>query len=100
MSEEARALVPSRGLIANRLISLTSVLGNRASDRVVKASVQRAKVVGTDGCVQFDGQLRDGLTDIAIVVHDLRHGEPLKQEVMAMLDRAPADLGARNRAEA
>ena len=101
MSEEPSALVPSRGFTRESgLISLTSILRNRAGDGIVKASVQRTKVVRADRHVQFHRQLRDGLTDIAIVVHDLRHGKPLKQEVMSMLDRAPANLGARNHAEA
>ena len=101
MGEEAEALAPACGFsIDARLISLTPVLGDRAGDGIVEASIQRPKVVGADRGVQLHCQFGDGLTDIAIRVHDLRHREPLKQEVMSMLDRAPADLGAGGLAEA
>ena len=101
MGQEPEALAPACGLaIDARLIALTPVLGHRARDGIVQASVQRPKVVGADRCVQFHRQFGDGLTDIAIVVHDLRHGESLTQEVMSVLDRAPADLWARDLAEA
>ena len=95
MSQEPEALAPARGFsIEGGLISFAPVLGDRARDGVVKASVQRAKVVRADGRVHFHRQLGDRLTDVAIVVHDLRHGEPLKQQVVPVLDRAPANLGA------
>src|SRR5687767_3778181 len=101
MGEEPEALASACGLsVDTGLISLTSVLGDCARDGIVKASVQRTKVVRADRRVQFHRQLSDGLTDVAIVVHDLRHGETLKQEVMSMFDRAAADLGARGLAEA
>ena len=101
MREEPEALAPACGLAVERgLIAFAPVLGDRARDRVVEAPVQRAKVVRADGRVQFHGQLGDGLTDVAIVVHDLRHGESLKQQVVPVLDRAPADLRARRQAEA
>ena len=45
--------------------------GDGVSDGVVKASVQRAKVIGADRRGQFDSQIGHGLTDVAIVVHDL-----------------------------
>jgi hypothetical protein len=101
MGEEPEALAPAgRFPVDARLISLAPVLGHRARDGIVQASVQRPKVVGADRCVQFHRQLGYGLTHIAIIVYDLRHGESLKQEVMSMLDRAPADLGTRKLAEA
>ncbi len=53
------------------LISFAPELGDGARDGVVKASVQRAKVVRDDGLVSFHSQVGDGLTDVAIVVHDL-----------------------------
>ena len=66
------ALAPARGLsVEGGLISFAPVLGDRARDGVVEASVQRAKVVRADGRVHFHRQLGDGLTDVAIVVHDL-----------------------------
>src|SRR6185503_3893263 len=38
-------------------------------------------------------------TDVTVVVHHLRHGEPLAQEVVSMLDRGPGDFRARDLAE-
>ena len=99
--EEPEALAPARGLSIERgLIAGAPVLGDGAGDGVVEASVQRAKVVGADGRVHFHRQLGDRLADVAVVVHDLRHGEPLQQQVVPVLDRARADLGARGQAEA
>jgi hypothetical protein len=40
------------------------------------------------------------LTDVAIGVNDLRNREPLQQQVMAVLDRAPANVRGRSLAEA
>jgi hypothetical protein len=101
MCEEPEALAPACELSINaRLIMLAPVLGHRACDGIVQASVQRPKVVSADRCVQFHRQFGDGLTDIAIVVHNLRDGESLTQEFMTMLNRAPADLGACKLAEA
>ena len=72
MSEEPEALAPARGFsIEGGLILFTPVFGDRARDGIVKASVQRAKVIRADGRVHFHCQLGDGLTDVAIVVHDL-----------------------------
>ena len=72
MGEEPEPFGPACGFAVDaRLIALTSVLGHRARDGIVQASVQRPKVVGADRRVQFHRQFGDGLTDIAIVVHDL-----------------------------
>ena len=72
MSQEPEALAPARGLsIEGELISSAPVLGDGARDGVVKASVQHAKVIRADGRVDFHRQLGDGLTDVAIIVHDL-----------------------------
>jgi hypothetical protein len=70
--------------------SLAPVLGHRARDGIVQASVQYPKVFRADRCGQFDRQFGDGLTHVALVMHDLRDGEPLTQEVMSVPDRAPA----------
>jgi hypothetical protein len=53
------------------LIALAPELRDGARDRVIQASVQHPEVIGADGRVRFDGQFRDGLTDVAVVVDDL-----------------------------
>ena len=75
--------------------SLAPVLRDGARDGVVEAAVQHAKVIGADGRVHFHGELGDGLTDVAVVVHDLRDREPLSQQVMPVLNRAVGDVGIR-----
>ena len=52
------------------------------------------------GASELHRQIGDGLTDVAVVVHDLRHGEALKQQVVPVQHRAVADLRARRQAEA
>ena len=72
MSQEPRALIPARRLsIESGLILFAPEFGDGTRNRVVKAPVERAKVVRADGRVRFHRQLGDGLTDVAIVVHDL-----------------------------
>ena len=101
MGEKSEPFGPACGFaIDARLIALTSVLGHRARDGIVQASVQRAEVVGADRCVHFHCEFGDGLTDIAIVMNHLRHGESLAQEIVSMLDRTPPDLRACDFAEA
>jgi hypothetical protein len=51
--------------IAARRTSLTCVLGHRARDRIVAASVQRAILVGTDRCAQFNREGRWGVKSTA-----------------------------------
>ncbi|HEV2986002.1 MAG TPA: hypothetical protein VGX46_16510 [Vicinamibacterales bacterium] len=72
-------------------------LGDGGRNRVVQAPVQRAKVIRADGRRQFNRQIGDGLTDIAVVVHDLSNCEPLTQEVLPVLDGALPDLGGLRR---
>ena len=72
MSQEPQVLAPTRSLfIERRLILFAAEFGDGARDGVVKASVQRAKVIGADRGVRFHCQIGDGLTDIAIIVNDL-----------------------------
>ena len=59
MSEEPEAFAPACRLpIDAGLISFTPVLGHRAGDGIVQASVQRTKVVGADRRVQFPPPIR------------------------------------------
>ena len=54
MSEEPEALARAcRLFIDAGLISFTSVLSHRAGDAILKASVQRSKIIRIDRRVQF-----------------------------------------------
>ena len=46
----------------------------------------------------LDRQRRNRLADVAVVMHDLRYGESLKQKVMPVQDGAPGDLRVRQAA--
>jgi hypothetical protein len=39
-------------------------------NRIVKASVQDAKIIGTDRSLPLHGKFGDGLADVAVVVDD------------------------------
>jgi hypothetical protein len=83
MREEAEALIPARRLsVEGGLIATAPELGHGTCDGVIKASVEGSKIVGANGSVLFQGQFGDGLTDISVVMHDLRHREALEQKVM------------------
>jgi hypothetical protein len=100
MRKESEPLVVVKSRSLNgRLRLFTSELGDRARDGVVQTSIQHPKVFRADWRSQLDGQLGDGLTDVAVVVDDLRHREPLTQQVVAVQDGAFADLRARRQPE-
>jgi hypothetical protein len=67
-------------------------LGHGSGDGVVETSVQRAKVLEADRRSHFQRELRDGLTDISVVVDDLVDAEPLLQQIMAVPFRALANV--------
>ena len=93
MGEEPEPLVSVRDLsIDPRLIAPATVFGDGARDGVVQALVQHVKVGRADVRAPFHRQLRDGLADVAIVVHDLRYGEPLHQEIVAVKECGPGNF--------
>ena len=72
MSQVPEALALACGLsIEGVLVLFASELGDGARNGFVQAPIQRAKVVRVDRLVDLTGELRDRLTDVAIVVHDL-----------------------------
>ena len=96
VSEEPEPLVLSTvSSGSGEVIPFAPVLGDRARDGAVEASVQETKVPRADRRVPFHCQFCDGLAYVAVAVHDLGHGEPLKQEVVPVEDRALADLRTR-----
>ena len=96
MGQEPEALCPAGGFsIEGPLHTDASVLGDGRGDGLVKTSIQRSEVPGADGRVSFHGQLGHGLTDIAVVVHDLGYRHSLNQKVISVQKRASSDLGGR-----
>jgi len=93
MRQKPETLASAGGLaLEGRLVSPGPILSQRPGNGLVQAQVQRTKIIRADGGVQFDGQAGHGLTDVAIVLHDLRHGEPLKQQLVPVEHRAPSYL--------
>src|SRR5689334_16237946 len=94
MREESEPLAAACGFSIDASLAVAaSVFRHRTRNGVVETPVQCPKLVGADRGIQLDSQLGDGLTDVAIVVHDLRHRVALLQEFLAMFDRALADVG-------
>ena len=88
VGEEAEALVLLRGGdVAHRLMPFTSVLRHRAGDGIVQAAIERAEVVDADRRVLLHREVGDRLADVAVVVHDLRHGEPLQTQLAPVMAR-------------
>ena len=72
MSKEAEPYVLAIGVsIEVGLLFLAPIFGDGSSDGDIQTSIQHAKVIGADGRVCFSGEFRDGLTNVAIVMHDL-----------------------------
>ena len=78
MDEETHPFVVTvRGFVRVRLLAFARVHRDGARDGLVEASVERAEVFRADRRVRLHGQLGNGLTDVTIIVNDLRDGEPL-----------------------
>ena len=63
-----------------------SVTASAMASSRQRLSVRNSSV--RDRRVQLDGQLGDGLADVAVVVDDLRHGEAPPQQVVPVLSRS------------
>jgi hypothetical protein len=101
VGEEPEPVAAARRLTIERgPIPRVPVLGDGASDGVVETAVQRAEVLRSDGRVGFHRQFGDGLTDITVVVHDLRQREALPKKGFPVPDAARADLRGRDHAQA
>ena len=93
--EETEAFVVASGFGIEQGLVAPSELRDGARDRVIETSIQGAEVVDADRRIQLEGEVGDGLTHIPIVVHDLRHRESLKVEIVAMAPGACIDLRVR-----
>ena len=97
MSQEPRALIPSRRLSIQRgLILFAAELRDGIGDRLINAPIKHATVIRSDGRLPFQREFDNGLTNVAIVMHDLRHGGPLTQPFMPVLHRAHGHVRTRD----
>src|SRR5687768_18175476 len=72
-----------------------TTLFRSARDGIVEAPVQGAEVLRANRSAHFDRQLGDRLADVAVVVHDLRDGKPLEQQVMPRSEEHTSELQSR-----
>jgi hypothetical protein len=101
MRKEPETLVLTGAFAVDRgLMTFASVLSDGARHRVVQARVEQPKIVRADRGTHFHGQLGDRLTDIAVIVHDLRDAETSNEKVVPVQDGAPANLRTRREPEA
>jgi hypothetical protein len=67
------------------------VFCHRFRDRRVETAVLGLEFLGGDWRILFDGEFADGLTNVSIVVNDLRYGEPEGEQVAPVARRRGAD---------
>jgi hypothetical protein len=73
-------------------VPLPRVFGHCARDRVVEATIQGVEILVPDGDAQVRRELCDGLAEVAVVVHGLSDGEPLLEQVAAVLGGGQSHL--------
>ena len=61
------------------------MFADRLGDCGVQTSIQGVKVLGGDGRLELDRQLRDRLADVTVVVHHLGDGEAHPQQLPSVL---------------
>ncbi len=71
---------------------LTSELAHGAGDRFVQAHIQRLEFLDGDGRSLLDGDLRNRLAHVAVVLNNLTDGEPPTEQASAMDSAARASL--------
>lgn len=65
-------------------IALVGIFRDSLGDAVVETAVERSKFVYFDRRLAFKCQIRDGLTQIAVVVNDLLHRKSLLQQLASV----------------
>lgn len=76
-------------------VALCAELAHRVGDRIVEAAIEGPELVDRERRVALDGEVRDGLAEVAVVVHDGFHREAESQQFAAMRGGAHADLRQR-----
>jgi hypothetical protein len=87
--EDAKALASE---IGDGSLALTCELRDGASDGIVEAEIERPKLLCGHRYVELNGKLRDGLTDISVIMNDLSNRKPHMKQVLAVATGASADL--------
>ena len=81
-----------RPLVGDRALAKLCERGDGTGDGVVEAQVEGLKILRGDRLLLREGKPGDDLTDVPVVVDDLRHGDPATEEIVAVPSGAQLDL--------
>lgn len=81
-----------RRLIEARILPLVPERGHGVGDCFIETAVERAELVGRNGRAPLDGQIRDGLANVAIVMDYLIDRVSEAKEFCAVLRGGPTDV--------
>lgn len=96
MNENPETLVFTIRLPArDSYFTVGAELGHGIGDCIVETTIERAELVDGEGGVALDGEVRDGLTKVAVVMNNLVDGVPELHERMPVRRRRDAYLGQR-----
>ena len=74
-------------LIRNSEIALIAEFGDRIGNGIVQTTVEGSKLIYQKRRIALVGEIRNGLTQVAIVVNDLVNREPELQQLASVLCR-------------
>src|SRR5580704_5040842 len=89
MGEDAEALI---SLIFDRALAVAGIRRHRFRNGVVEAKVERLELLTENRRLYLDGECRDRLADLSVIVDDLTDGEPPPEEVLTVSTGARANL--------
>jgi hypothetical protein len=89
-----------RFLLRNALVTPIAVFGDGVGDRVVEALVEGSELGNRDRLHPFESELRDGLADVSVVVHDLPDGEAQAKQLLTVPGRGVTDRRGRRELQA
>ncbi|MEJ8816073.1 hypothetical protein WKW77_33805 [Variovorax ureilyticus] len=94
MHQHTQALVLVGGLLkCDAGVPPDAELGDCVGNGIVEATVQRAKFIDGERGIEFNGEVCDGLAEVALVVHHLVDGKAKLQQLLAVRSGAQAHFG-------
>ena len=70
MREHSQALMECIGVsIRHQPVALIGEFRDRIGDGIVEAAIERSKLINLDRDIVLEGQIGDGLAQIAVIVH-------------------------------
>src|SRR6185437_7997291 len=94
VGEESQPLLRLNGLsVCHDKIPLVAEFGDRIGNRVVQTAVEGAKFVDLKRRIALIREIGNGLTQVAVVVHDLVNRKSERHQFSSVLCSCPADFG-------